>query len=59
MKRITVRENSEEFVEKVHVSEIVGPRRRGRPVVRCKERVKEYMHQRVADKGGGIELARR
>ena len=31
------------------MSEIVGPRRRGRPVVRWKDGVKEYMHERVAD----------
>ena len=31
-------------------------RRRGRPVVRWKDRVKEYMHERVADRGRGIEL---
>ena len=34
-------------------------RRRGRPVVGWKDKVKEYMHERVADRGGGIELARR
>ena len=38
------RKNSEEFVKKVYVSEIMGPRRRGRPVVRGKDRVKDYMH---------------
>ena len=31
------------------MSEIVGPRRRGRLVVRWKDRVKEYMHERGAD----------
>ena len=36
----------------------MGPRRRGRPVVRWKDRVKEYMHERVADRGGGIELVK-
>ena len=45
------------FVKKVYTSKIVGPRRRGRPVVRWKNRVKEYMHERVADRGGGIEIA--
>ena len=40
------------------MSETVCCRRRGRIVVRWKDRVKEYMHKRVADRGGGIELAR-
>ena len=53
------KKNNEKFVKKVHVSEIVVPSRRGRPVVRWKDKVKEYLHERVADRGGGIELARR
>ena len=53
------RKNSEEFVKKVYVNETVGPRRRVRPFVRWKNRVKECMHERVADRGGGIELVRR
>ena len=40
----------------VYVSKIES--RRGRPVIRWKDGVKEYMHERVADRGGGIELAR-
>ena len=36
---------------KVYVSEIEGPRRRGRPVETLKERVKEYMHE-GADRRG-------
>lgn len=28
--------------------------RRGRPVVRWKDRMKEYMHERGGDRGGGI-----
>ena len=43
------RKKSEEFVKKVYVSETEGPWRRGRPVVRWKDRVKEYMHERVVD----------
>ena len=35
----------------MYVSEIVVPRRRGRAVVRWKDRAKEYMHKRVADSG--------
>ena len=46
------------FVKKVYVSKIVGSRRRGRPVVRWEDRVKENMHERVADREGGIILAR-
>ena len=53
------RKKSEEFVKKVYVSEIEGPRRRGKPVARWKDRVKEYMHERVAGRGRGIELVRR
>ena len=41
-------------MKKVYVCETEGPRR-GRPVVR----LKEYMHERIADTRGGIELARR
>ena len=37
----------------------MGPRRRERPVVRWEDRMKEYMHERVADRGGRIELAKR
>ena len=47
------------FVKKVYVSEIVGPRRRGRPIVGWKDRVKKYMHERVVNRGEGIELARK
>ena len=46
-------------MKKVYVSETESPRRRGRPVVRWKDRVKEYMHDKVVDRGIGIELARR
>ena len=38
--------------KKVNASEIEGSRRRGRPVVRWKDRVKEYMHERGADRSG-------
>ena len=30
-------------------SEIEDPRKRGRPVVRWKDRVKKYMHRKVVD----------
>ena len=47
------RKNSEELVKKVYVSETECPRRRGRPVIRWKDRVKEYRHERVVNRGGG------
>ena len=53
------RKKSEEFVKKVYVSEIMGSRWRGRPVVRWEDRIKLYMHERVADRGKVIEQARR
>ena len=39
-------------------SETEGPRRRGRLVVRWKDRVKDYMHKRDADRRRGIEQTR-
>ena len=53
------RKRSEEFVKKVYVNQTECPRRKGRPLVTWTDRVKEYMHEGVADRGGGIELARR
>ena len=47
-----------ERMNKVYMSEIKCPRR-GRPVVRWKDRVKEYMHERVGDRGERIEQARK
>ena len=44
-------------MKKVYVSEIEDPRRRGRPVIRRKDKVKEYMHERDANRRG-IEQAR-
>ena len=38
---------SESFVKKVYVIETEGPWRRERSVVRWKDRVKEYMHERL------------
>ncbi len=49
------RMNSEEFVKKVYVSETGGPSRRGRPLGRWKDRVKEYMSEKGATRGGGLE----
>ncbi len=42
---------SEEFVKKVYVTEIKDPSRRGRPLRRLKDRVKDYMSERGATKG--------
>ena len=45
-------------MKKVYVSEAEGPRRRRRrrrkPVVKWKDRVKEYMHESVANREGGL-----
>ena len=51
------RKKNEKFVKKVDVSKTVAPRRRERRVVRWKNTVNEFMHERVADRG--IEIARR
>ncbi len=54
------RMGSEEFVKKVYMSESVGPSSRGRPPGRWKDRVKEYMCERGATRGGGgLDQARR
>ena len=49
------RKNSEEFVKTVYVSEIEGPGSRGRLVVRWKDKVEKYMHERVADRERRVE----
>ncbi len=41
------------------MSETEGHSRRGRPLGRWKDRVKEYMSERGATRGGGLEQARR
>ena len=52
--------SNEEFAKKVYASVIEDPRKRGRSVVRWKkDSLKQYMHERVAERGGGLELARR
>ncbi len=53
------RMESEEFVMKVYMSESVSPNSRGRPPVRWRDRVKEYMCERGATRGGRLEQARR
>ena len=44
----------EEYVKKVYVSEAEDPKKKGRPVVRWKDRVKEYVNERDTDRGEGI-----
>ena len=46
-------------MKKMYVSQIVDLRRRGSPVVRMKDRMKKYIHKRIADRWGRIKLARR
>ncbi len=41
------------------MSEVKGPGRRGRPLKRLKDRVKAYICERGASRGGGIEQAKR
>ncbi len=48
---------NEEFV-KVYQSSVEGPNRRGRPLGRWEDRVKEYLSERGA-RGNGLEWARR
>ncbi len=52
------RMGSEEFVKKMYRSESVGPSSRGRPPVRWRDRVKEYICGRGATRGGGLDQAR-
>ncbi len=51
--------NNEKIMKKVYVSKTEGPDRRGRPFGRWKDRVKEYMSERGATRGGSLEQARR
>ncbi len=48
---------NEEFV-KVYLSGVEGPNRRGRPLERWEDRVKEYVGEREV-RGNGLEWARR
>ncbi len=52
------RTGNEEFVKKVYPSSVEGPNRRGRPLGRWGDRVKEYVSERGV-KGTGLEWARR
>ncbi len=51
--------NSEDIVKKVYLSGIKSPSRRGRQLGRWKDKVREYMSERGATRGGGLEQARR
>ncbi len=50
---------SEEFVMKVYMSESVGPNSRGRPPESWRDKVKEYMCERSATRGGKLDQAKR
>ncbi len=52
------RMENEEFVKKVYLNSVEGPNRRGRPLGRWEDRVKEYMSERGV-RGNGSEWARR
>ncbi len=52
------RMENKEFVKKVYRSSVEGPNRRGRPLGRWEDRVKEYMSERGV-RGNGLEWARR
>ncbi len=49
---------NKEFVEKVYLSSVEGPNRRGRPLGRWEDRMKEYMSERGV-RGNGLEWATR
>ncbi len=51
------RMETEELV-KVYLSSVAGPNRRGRPLGRWEDRVKEYVSERGV-RGNGLEWARR
>ncbi len=46
-------------MKKVYESESEGPNRRGRPLGRCKDRVKEYLGEGGMNGRGRLEQARR
>ncbi len=64
MKRCTLRwlghvekMENEEFIKKVSLSSVEGPNRRGRPLGRWEDRVKEYVSEKEV-RGNGLEWAR-
>ncbi len=54
----TERMENEEFVEKVYRNSVEGPNRRGRPLGRWDDRVKEYVSERGVRRNG-FKWARR
>ncbi len=52
------RMENEEFVKKVHLSSVVGPNRRGRPLGRWDDRVKEDVSEKGV-RGNGLEWERK
>ena len=48
------RKQSQELVKRVYASETESPRRQGRSVVRWKDRVEEYVHERIAEEEKGL-----
>ncbi len=48
------RMENEEFVKRVTLSSVEGPKRRGKPFGRWKDRMKEYMTERGEGKWAGI-----
>ncbi len=49
---------NEKFIKQVYLSSVEGPNRRGRPLGRWEDMVKECMSQRGV-RGSGLEWARR
>ncbi len=49
---------NEELVMKVYLNSVEGPNRRGRPLGRWEDRVKEYVSERGV-RGNGLEWARK
>ncbi len=65
MKRSTLRwfghierMGNNEFVKKVYLSSVEGRNRRGRPLVRWEDRVREYVNERGV-RGNALDWARR
>ncbi len=50
---------SEKFVKKVYMRESVGPNSRGRPPGRWRDREKEYVCERNATRGRGLDQAKK
>ncbi len=52
------RMGNEEFIKKVYLSSVEGTNRRGRPLVRLEDRVREYVNERGV-RGNALDWARR